>query len=101
MHYRTDTFKQVVPKGSAKINLGPPLETIVPVDADHRQLVQFPSRDSKQYDLVRSNLVAITSSFLQELQLDSKCPLAVGPIIPNSKAFTAFNIEPSFLSFMP
>lgn len=63
-----------MPKGSAKLGLGPPLETVIPVDADHRQIAQFPNRDSKQYNLVRSNLLLITLSYSQTVQTKGKYP---------------------------
>ncbi|KUJ12821.1 uncharacterized protein LY89DRAFT_721674 [Mollisia scopiformis] len=52
----------IVPKGSAKLGLGPPLENVIPVDADHRQIAQFSSRNSKQYNVVKSNLDLVLSS---------------------------------------
>ncbi|PMD61310.1 uncharacterized protein K444DRAFT_367440 [Hyaloscypha bicolor E] len=61
----------VVPKGSAKLGLGPPLETIIPVDANRRQIAQFSSRNCKQYGIVRSNLAFILSSQIQTSRNDS------------------------------
>ncbi|PMD13242.1 hypothetical protein NA56DRAFT_694968 [Hyaloscypha hepaticicola] len=60
----------VVPTWSAKLGLGPPLESIIPVDADHRQIAQFPSQNCKQYSVVRSNIVYITSMGRINGQLD-------------------------------
>ncbi|KAH8600715.1 hypothetical protein B0O99DRAFT_287380 [Bisporella sp. PMI_857] len=58
----------VVPKWSAKLGLGPPLETIIPVDADHRQIAQFTGRSSKQYEVFRSNIVFASSPYAQMTQ---------------------------------
>jgi hypothetical protein len=63
---------KVVPDWSAKLGIGPPLETIIPVDTDHRQIAQFPDRDDKQYSVVRSNLVYLTSSHKGDPQSNGK-----------------------------
>lgn len=51
-----------MPKSSAKLGLGPPLENVIPVDADHRELAYFSSRNCKRYGVVRSKLALILSS---------------------------------------
>lgn len=65
-------FIQVVPHWSAKLGLGPPLESLFPVDADHRKIAQFSSRDSKRYHVLISNLVFVSSLYSRTTPLNGE-----------------------------